>query len=154
MEKEFLIRAVELSKKSVEENCGPFGAIIVRNGEVISEAHNSVTEDNDPTAHAEINAIRKAAKSLSNFDLSDCEIYTSTEPCPMCLSAIYWSRIKKVYYANTRQDATEINFDDEYIYNELAKPINQRDLEMIKIEIPEAKEVFNLWMNKENKIEY
>ncbi len=154
MEKNFLLRAVELSKISIDENCGPFGAIIVRNGEIIAEAHNTVTRDNDPTAHAEVNAIRKAAQNLSNFDLSDCEIYTSTEPCPMCLSAIYWSRMKKVYYANTRQDAAAINFDDEYIYNELAKPIEQRELEMKKIEIPEAKEVFNLWMNKENKIEY
>lgn len=154
MEKNFLERAVELSKISIDENCGPFGALIVRNGKIIAEAHNTVTQDNDPTAHAEINAIRKAAKKLNKFNLSDCSIYTSTEPCPMCLSAIYWSHIKKVYFANTRQDAAEINFDDEYIYNELSKPIEQRDIEMIQIDIPEAKEVFKIWMNKENKIEY
>ena len=113
---------------------GPFGCIIVKNNEVISEAFNTVTVDNDPTAHAEVNAIRKACKKINNFDLSDCILYTSCEPCPMCLSAIYWSRINKVYYANTRHDAANIGFSDNFIYEELSKNNNEKEIELIKID--------------------
>ena len=118
-------RAIELSIESVRNGGGPFGAVIARNGEILAEASNSVTIDNDPTAHAEVNAIRRATRKLGSFDLSGCEIYTSCEPCPMCLGAIYWSHIDKIYYANNRKDAAEIGFDDDFIYQENALPLEQ-----------------------------
>lgn len=133
---------------------GPFGCIIVKNNEVISEAFNTVTVDNDPTAHAEVNAIRKACKKINNFDLSGCILYTSCEPCPMCLSAIYWSRINKVYYANTRLDAANIGFSDNFIYEELSKNNNEKDIELIKIDNTDAINTFNNWDKNNEKIKY
>ena len=123
---ELMRKAIQLSIDNIDRGGGPFGAIIVKQGKIISEAANSVTNDNDPTAHAEVNAIRLASKRLKTFDLSDCEIYTSCEPCPMCLGAIYWSGIKTVYYGNNKFDAAEINFDDKFIYDELDRPIQNR----------------------------
>ena len=114
--KELMKRAIELSEESVRKGGGPFGAVIARDGEIIAEASNSVTIDHDPTAHAEVNAIRKAAEVLGNYDLSGCEIFTSCEPCPMCLGAIYWAHLDKIYYANNRKDAADIGFDDDFIY--------------------------------------
>ena len=116
---EFMRKAIELSVNSVKKGGGPFGAVIVRNGEIIAEASNNVTVDNDPTAHAEVSAIRNACRKLGTFDLTGCEIYTSCEPCPMCLGAIYWAHLDKIYYANDRKDAAAIGFDDDFIYKEI-----------------------------------
>ena len=116
-------RAIELSIESVKSGGGPFGSVIIKNNEIISEGMNRVTKNNDPTAHGEIVAIRNACKNLNDFSLKGCELYTSCEPCPMCLSAIYWSRIDKIYYANTRDDAKKIDFDYSLIYSDLAKKI-------------------------------
>jgi guanine deaminase len=153
-EEKFMRRAIELSKKSVENGGGPFGAVIVKDGEIIAEASNSVTKDNDPTAHAEVNAIRKAAKKLNSFDLSGAEIYTSCEPCPMCLGAIYWARLDKIYFGNTKEDAKKIGFDDSFIYEEIEKPYNLRKIPTIQILREEALEAFKMWEEKEDKIEY
>ncbi len=150
----FMQRAIELSIDNIDKGGGPFGAVIVRNGQIIAEAGNSVTNDNDPTAHAEVNAIRKASKQLQSFDLSDCEIYTSCEPCPMCLGAIYWSGIKTVYYGNTKQDAASINFDDSFIYDEIEKPINNRSVKFIPLLQDEAIEAFKKWHRKTDKTLY
>jgi len=151
----FMSRAIELAKKGVNSNAGgPFGAVIVKNGKIIAEGFNKVTSKNDPTAHAEVVAIRKACKKLNSFQLDDCIIYTSCEPCPMCLGAIYWARPKKVFYASTREDAAEIEFDDEFIYNEISKEINGRQISFINIMRDDASTVFKSWMEKENKIEY
>ncbi len=150
----FMLRAIELSKESVERGGGPFGAVIVKDGQIIAEASNSVTKDHDPTAHAEVNAIRQAAKKIGNFDLSGCEIYTSCEPCPMCLGAIYWARLDKIYFANTREDAAKIGFSDEFIYEEIKKPVEERSIPTIQIMRYEAQEAFKKWMEKEDKIEY
>lgn len=151
---DFLNKSIEYSKLSIEKGGGPFGACIVRNNEIIAISHNTVTIDNDPTAHAEINAIRLAAKKLGKFDLSDCEIYSSTEPCPMCLSAIYWARIPIVYFATSRQDAEDIGFSDKFIYDEITKDIENRKVKMIQLDKSKSLEVFELWKQKEDKIEY
>ena len=119
IQKEYMRRAIELSRKSVAHGGGPFGAVIVKDGKIIAESSNSVTIDNDPTAHAEINTIRKACKALNSFELVGCDIYSSCEPCPMCLGAIYWSRLDNLYFANNKQDAADIGFDDSFIYDEL-----------------------------------
>jgi len=153
-EKKFMQRAIELSKQSVENGGGPFGAVIVKDGKIIAEASNSVTHDNDPTAHAEVNAIRKAAKKLNSYDLSGAEIYTSCEPCPMCLGAIYWARLDKIYFANTKNDAKAIGFDDSFIYEEIEKPYEQRKIPTIQIMRDEALVAFKMWEEKEDKIEY
>jgi len=150
----FMHRAAELSIKNIDNGGGPFAAIIVKDGEIVAEAANSVTNDLDPTAHAEVNAIRKAAKKLKKFDLSDCEIYTSCEPCPMCLGAIYWSGIKKVYYGNTKQDAADIQFSDQFIYQELERPIGNRKVAFIPLLREETLKAFKKWEEKEDKIEY
>jgi len=121
MKNKFMLRAIALSIESVKAGGGPFGSVIVKDDKIISEGFNKVTSTNDPTAHGEIVAIRDACKNLNNFDLKNCDLYTSCEPCPMCLSAIYWSRIDKIYYANTRDDAQKIDFDDSLIYSELSK---------------------------------
>ena len=118
-DKELMLRAIKLSEESVKNGGGPFGAVIARNCEIIAEASNCVTINCDPTAHAEVSAIRKAAEALKTFDLSGCAIYTSCEPCPMCLGAIYWAHLDKIYYANDRKDAAAIGFDDDFIYKEL-----------------------------------
>jgi len=146
--------AIELSIKNIEKGGGPFGAVIVKDGKIIAASANSVTLDNDPTAHAEVNAIRSAAKKLETFDLSECEIYSSCEPCPMCLGAIYWARIDKLYFANTKTDADSIGFSDEFIYNEIAKPYQERNLKTENIMRDEALKAFEIWRNTENKIEY
>jgi tRNA(Arg) A34 adenosine deaminase TadA len=150
----FMIIAIELSLMSVKTNGGPFGAVMVRNGNIIAKASNNVTRDNDPTAHAEINAIRSACSALKTFDLSGCTMYTSCEPCPMCLAAIYWARITRIFYANTRIDAKNIGFDDSFIYDEIEKPIAQRSIPMIRIMQNSALKAFDIWRLKVDKIEY
>ena len=146
--------AIALSKQSVECGGGPFGAVIVRDGRVLARASNSVTLLNDPTAHAEVSAIRAACASLGTFDLSGAEIYTSCEPCPMCLGAIYWAGIAKIYYGNTKGDAAEIGFDDSLIYDEIALPPLRRKVPAVELLRSEALEGFRLWTAKEDKIEY
>lgn len=155
MTKEELMRkAIELSIKSVRNGGGPFGAIIARKGEIIAEGSNGVTIYNDPTAHAEVTAIRKACEKLGTFDLTGCEIYTSCEPCPMCLGAIYWAHLDKIYYANDRKDAADIGFDDDFIYQEIeVKPqYRKKPSEILMRE--EGLEAFRLWNKKTDKIEY
>ena len=139
---------------NIENNGGPFGAIIVLNNKIISTGVNSVTLDNDPTAHAEINAIRKAAKTLGKFDLTGCILYSSCEPCPMCLSAIYWAHIDKVYYASNRDDAHNAGFDDQFIYYELDKPIKDRKIPFENIYRDKAAIIFEKWKNKIDKTLY
>ena len=152
---EFLNKSIELSRKNIIENVGgPFGAIITKNGKVIAEGSNQVTSTNDPTAHAEMVAIRKACQALNTFDLEGCEIYSSCEPCPMCLSAIYWARLDKIYFANSRQDAANIGFDDDFIYQEIPKPLESRKLSCVHVSSEDAKSVFQEWQNKSDKIEY
>ena len=147
--------AIRISLENVTSgNGGPFGAIIVKNNKIIATGANEVTSTNDPTAHAEIVAIRNACKSLGSFQLNDCEIYCSCEPCPMCLGAIYWARPAKIYYANTKKDAADINFDDDFIYNEIELPINNRKLPTIQILRNEAQVAFKEWSNSTKKTEY
>ena len=149
-------RAIELSVESINNGTGPFGAVIVKDEKIIAEGSNKVTSTNDPTAHGEIVAIRDACKKLNNFSLHGCELYSSCEPCPLCLSAIYWSRINKIYYANTREDAQKIDFDDSLIYSELKKNINERKIPMIQIKNlkNEALKAFELWDKKTDKVKY
>jgi|TARA_B110000438_G_scaffold284610_1_gene313836 guanine deaminase len=154
MNNEFMLRAIKLSIESVKTGGGPFGSVIVRDNKIISEGFNKVTTTNDPTAHGEIVAIREACKKLNNFNLSGSELYSSCEPCPMCLSAIYWGRIDKVYYANTRKDAQEIDFDDSLIYSEFKKNIDKRKIPMIQIMRNEALKAFELWDKKSDKVKY
>ena len=154
MSNEFMKRAIELSIKSVNSGTGPFGALIVKDNKVISEGFNKVTLTKDPTSHAEIVAIRNACKMLNNFSLEDCDLYTTCEPCPMCLSAIYWARIKKIYYANTRSDAKKIDFSDALIYEELNKNISERKIPMHQMMRDEALKAFELWDKKEDKVKY
>jgi guanine deaminase len=154
-EDQFMKRAIELSMRGVQSGQGgPFGCVIVKEGEIIGEGNNQVTFLNDPTAHAEMVAIRNACKNLNTFQLDGCEIYTSCEPCPMCLGAIYWARPAKVYYANTRTDAAEIGFDDSMIYEEINVPLENRKIPMIPFGRQEAIKVFEEWKNKTDKIEY
>jgi tRNA(Arg) A34 adenosine deaminase TadA len=154
MNEKWMKRAIELSLNNVKNGGGPFGAVIVRGDELISIGVNRVTDRCDPTAHAEVCAIREATSKLQRFDLSDCEIYTSCEPCPMCLGAIYWAHLKKVYYAGTKQDAADAGFDDSFIYEELARPYAQRHLPMENLLNQEAQEAFKEWKEKSDKIEY
>jgi guanine deaminase len=154
-EQKFLERAIELSAKGIEAlKGGPFGCVIVKDGKIIGEGCNEVTATNDPTAHAEVVAIRNACKELNNFQLDGCDVYTSCEPCPMCLGAIYWARPKRVIYANTKADAAAINFDDQFIYDEIEKTGTQRSIEFIHQPHPLALEVFQSWKNMENKTVY
>jgi guanine deaminase len=147
--------AIRLSRQKMRANQGgPFGAIIVRNGKIVGRGWNRVTATNDPTAHAEMVAIRDACKKLKRFHLEDCELYTSCEPCPMCLGAVYWARLKTVYYANTRQDAARIKFDDNFIYNEISRPIPHRKIRMKPLLRKEALEVFAEWKAKTDRIHY
>ena len=148
MKNEFMKRAIELSVESVNNGGGPFGCVVVKGDKIIAEGSNKVTSNNDPTAHGEIVAIREACKKLNNFSLNRCELYSTCEPCPMCLSAIYWARIKKIYYGNTRDDARKIDFDDSLIYSEFKKNINERKIPMIQIMRNEALEAFQLWEKK------
>jgi guanine deaminase len=155
MKEKFMRAAIRLSLSKMRANCGgPFGAVVVRKGKIVGRGWNQVTSTNDPTAHAEVSAIRDACKKLKTFQLDDCELYTSCEPCPMCLAAIYWARFRKVFYANTRKDAAKINFDDDLIYREVAKPLSKRIIPMKQHLRLEALEVFKAWMNKTDKIRY
>ena len=154
MKNEFMKRAIELSIKSVNNGGGPFGSVIVKGDKIIAEGSNKVTSNNDPTAHGEIVAIREACKKLNNFSLNGSELYSTCEPCPMCLSAIYWARIDKIYYANTREDARKIDFDDSLIYTELKKNIDKRKIPMIQILRNEAFKAFELWDKKKDKVKY
>ena len=149
-----MTRAIELSIESVNTGGGPFGSVIVRDEKIIAEGSNKVTSTNDPTAHGEIVAIRKACKNLNNFNLSGCELYSTCEPCPMCLSAIYWAHIDKVYYANTRDDAKKIDFDDSLIYSELLKNVKIRKIPMAQMMREEALKAFELWNKKTDKVKY
>lgn len=151
----FMRMAVELSVKNVSECVGgPFGAVIVKDGKLVAKSANQVTTTNDPTAHAEVSAIRLACTALNTFDLSGCVIYTSCEPCPMCLGAIYWSRIETIYYANTKADAADIGFDDKFIYEELDKPMEHRTLPVVQMLRDEAMEAFRLWETSPLRIDY
>jgi guanine deaminase len=151
----FMRKAIRISVANVEkQKGGPFGAIVVKGGKIIARGYNQVTATNDPTAHAEVVAIRKACKALKTFQLTGCEIYTSCEPCPMCLGAIYWARPDKLYYANSKEDAAAIQFDDQFIYEEIAKPVAERKLFTQQILREKAQEAFEKWKTSPNKIEY
>ena len=152
---ELMLRALELAGGNAASVAGgPFGAVVARNGEVVAEASNTVTVDNDPTAHAEVNAIRKACAALGTFDLSGCELYTSCEPCPMCLAACYWAHISKVYYAAGGKDAASAGFDDDMIYVEVARPVDGRTLPFIQILHEEGLRPFLLWKDSPDKVRY
>ena len=154
MKNEFMKRAIELSIESVNKGGGPFGCVIVKENKIIAEGSNKVTTTNDPTAHGEIVAIREACTKINNFSLKGHELYSTCEPCPMCLSAIYWSRIDKIYYANTREDAKKIDFDDSLIYSEFIKSIDERKIPMVQIMRNEALKAFELWEKKTDKVKY
>ena len=154
MKNKFMMRAIELSIDSVSSRGGPFGSVIVKDDKILGEGSNKVTSTNDPTAHGEIVAIRHACKNLNNFNLSGCDLYTSCEPCPMCLSAIYWAHIDKIYYGNTRADAAKIGFDDDFIYQEFSKDMNSRKIPMIQNSKNETKVAFEIWEKKTDKIKY
>ena len=155
VETKFLKRAIELSKEGMQNGKGgPFGCVVVKNGEIIGEGYNQVLVLNDPTAHAEVVAIRNACKALGTFQLIDCDIYTSCEPCPMCLGAIYWARPRRVIYANTKQDAAAINFDDDFIYTEIVQTPIERKIPFIHMPDPEALSVFADWKTNNNKQVY
>jgi tRNA(Arg) A34 adenosine deaminase TadA len=150
----YMKKAILWAKKSVVKGGGPFGAVIVKDGNIIAQGHNCVTLSNDPTAHAEVTVIRKACKKLNTFDLSGCEIYTSCEPCPMCLAAIYWARINKIYYGCTKSDAKDIGFDDSFIYDQIDLKPERRSIPATNILHKEALEAFKMWNEKDDKIEY
>lgn len=152
--KDLMLRAIAVSEESVKSGGGPFGAVIAKDGVIIAEASNSVTLDHDPTAHAEVNAIRKATQKLNTFDLEGCEIYTSCEPCPMCLGAIYWAHLDKIYYANDRKDAARIGFDDDFIYREIALSPQDRNKQMEILLPEEAKKAFEMWEKDTDKTKY
>jgi guanine deaminase len=155
MKEKFMREAIRLSLAKMKAGCGgPFGAVVVRKGKIVGRGWNRVTSTNDPTAHAEVSAIRDACHKLKTFQLDDCELYTSCEPCPMCLAAIYWARFRKVYYANTRKDAAKIDFDDDLIYREVARPISRRIIPMKQLLRPEALAVFQAWKSKTDKVRY
>ena len=151
----FMRRAIELARQGVENNRGgPFGCVIVKDGEVVGEGCNQVTSANDPTAHAEITAIRDACRKLNSFQLTDCSVYTSCEPCPMCLGAIYWARPAAVYFAGTREDAAAAGFDDELFYDEIDRPNDERQLRLQPMLRDEAQQGFEQWVEKADKVEY
>ena len=153
--REFLRHAVRLSAERMRDGAGgPFGAIVVKDGKVVAEGWNEVTSANDPTAHAEMTAIRRACEALGTFSLRGCEIFTSCEPCPMCLAAIYWARMDGITFANTRADAAAIGFDDELIYGEVSKPVEHRAIPTARLPLPEAEAVFAEWRAKDDKTHY
>ncbi|WP_200411528.1 nucleoside deaminase [Virgibacillus salexigens] len=155
MKLEFMKMAVELAVNNVKtNNGGPFGAVVVRDGKVIGEGCNQVTVINDPTAHAEVQAIRNACKHVNDFQLADCEIYTSCEPCPMCMGAIYWARPKAVYFAATKKEAADAGFDDAFIYQELDKPIEKRKLTIKQMQFEKYNLPFESWLETDKKVEY
>jgi len=151
----FMQEAIALAQKNLDKkNGGPFGAIVVKDGKIIGRGVNTVTTNNDPTAHAEVNAIRDACRNIDSFQLDDCEIYSSCEPCPMCLGAIYWARPAKLYFAATKDDAASAGFDDSEIYKEIALPKEHRKIPTEQILQKEAQQVFRRWVNMDNKKEY
>ena len=151
----FMRRAIELAQSGVDnDQGGPFGCVVVKDGRIVGEGYNQVTSTNDPTAHAEIVAIRDACRRLKSFQLTDCTVYTSCEPCPMCLGAIYWARPAAVYFAGTREDAAAAGFDDELFYDELDRPNDERQLKLQPMLRDEAQKVFDNWNQKSNKVEY
>jgi guanine deaminase len=152
--KKFMRKAIALSIQNIEKGGGPFGAVIVKDGKVIATGVNRVTRNTDPTAHAEVTAIRKASKKLGTFDLAGCDIYTSCEPCPMCLGAVYWAHLDRMYYGNTKADAKNIGFDDSFIYDEIELKPEKRRLLTTQLLSNEAIEAFKAWANAENKVEY
>jgi guanine deaminase len=155
MNVKFMREAIRISLEKMRRNQGgPFGAVVVRRDKIVGRGWNRVTSSNDPTAHAEIVAIRNAGRRLKTFQLDDCDLYTSCEPCPMCLSAIYWARIRKVYYANTRKDAANIEFADDYIYREVSRPVSRRRISMKQLLRKAALTAFAEWKNKADKIPY
>jgi guanine deaminase len=155
MHNPFMARAIQLSIEGVQSgHGGPFGCVIVYHREIIAEGVNQVTSTNDPTAHAEVQAIRKACQKLGTFELKNCELYTSCEPCPMCLGAIYWARISKIYFANTAEDAASIGFDDSFIYGELKETHSQRKIPTLQIMREEALAGFRHWQQKHDRIHY
>lgn len=150
-----MLEAIRLSREGMERNDGgPFGCVIVKDGTIIGRGNNRVTSNNDPTAHAEVVAIREACQTLNSFQLDGCELYTSCEPCPMCLGAIYWARPEKVYYACTREDAARVGFDDDFIYAELQKELRDRSIPVQQLMREDALLVFQDWMLKADKIKY
>ena len=154
-DRKFMTQAIELARAGMDANAGgPFGCVVVKDGQVVGEGNNCVTSTNDPTAHAEVVAIRNACKTLGAFQLDGCEIYTSCEPCPMCLGAIYWARPAKVFYAGTREDAAAAGFDDDFIYDELAKPNETRERVMINLLRDAGVALFTDWAAKPDKVEY
>lgn len=154
-DKDFMARAIQLAEKGMENGSGgPFGAVVVKDGKIVGEGYNNVLSKNDPTAHAEILAIREACKNLKSFQLEDCTIYTSCEPCPMCLGAIYWARLQKVYYACTQEDAAEIAFDDQHIYEEMEKNPADRKIKFKSFMRNEALPLFKKWKSKPDKTTY
>lgn len=154
-DEKFMRRAIELAQDGIDKNDGgPFGCVVVKNGEIIGEGCNQVTSTNDPTAHAEVVAIRNACRNLNSFQLEDCIIYTSCEPCPMCLGAIYWARPAKMYFACNKKDAAKVGFDDDFIYEEIAVPIETRKIKTINFLREEGLKVFENWANKPDKIKY
>jgi tRNA(Arg) A34 adenosine deaminase TadA len=151
----FMSQAIAMSIANVtRDSGGPFAALVVKDGEIVGSGVNQVTSTNDPTAHAEIVAIREACRRLQSFQLSDCDVYTTCEPCPMCLGAIYWARPQRVFFANTRADARDIGFDDDFIYREIALPVDRRSIPMIRVQDDRALEAFRLWRQKPDKIRY
>jgi tRNA(Arg) A34 adenosine deaminase TadA len=153
--KEFMLEAITLAKTNLEHhNGGPFGAVVVKDGKIIGRGFNTVVSTNDPSAHAEVNAIRDACRNLGTYQLDNCEIYSSCEPCPMCLGAIYWSRIGKIYYAANRKHAMEAGFDDSFIYDEISLLPSDRTIPATKLMEEEAKKVFKNWIEQENNIDY
>jgi guanine deaminase len=154
-DEKFMRRAIAIAQNGIDSNLGgPFGSVVVKDGRIIGEGCNQVTSDNDPTSHAEIVAIRRACQHLGSFQLEGCTLYTSCEPCPMCLGAIYWARPDEVFFAGTREDAADAGFDDEMIYEEIAKGIGERRLPIINLLRAEAQALFENWKNKPDKIEY
>jgi len=154
-EQRFMQAAIDIGLKGMRNNeGGPFGCVIVKNNEIVGQGHNKVVSTNDPTAHAEITAIRDACKNLNDFQLEDCEIFTSCEPCPMCLGAIYWARPKAIYYGNTRKDAADAGFDDSLIYNEISQPLDNRIIPIYSIGREQAKLMFEEWKIKNDKTAY
>ena len=151
---ELLRKAISFATNNIQESGGPFGALIASNGVIIATGCNRVTADHDPTAHAEVNAIREACKKLGTFNLSGCDIYTSCEPCPMCLSAIYWARIDRIYYGCCKEDAKNIGFDDSFIYEQIELKPEERSIPSTQILHKEALSAFRMWEEKDDKIEY
>jgi len=154
-DKKFMRRAINLAQQGIDAGAGgPFGAVVVKDGEVVGEGCNQVTSTNDPTAHAEVVAIRRACEKLDSFQLDDCILYTSCEPCPMCIGAIYWARPAQVFYAATREDAAQVGFDDEFIYKEIEKNFEHRQMKFINLLRDEGLTVFEHWTNKTDKTKY